>query len=141
MKQGQKQHDTVFSSRKLARVAVFQILTHKRRTRTGLSSHDGFPRSVTKRFRFFTHFCDCSVKTELIYRSNSAKNSCNRVLVGTIVDRQFSTAFALKLTSGQWTRGSKDWVSAFCECHHHLFCHFVPFTLWTIFTDRIPLLL
>ena len=21
----------------------------------------------------------------------------------------------------------------------HLFCHFVPFTLWTIFTDRIPL--
>ena len=46
-----------------------------------------------KGFVFFTHFCDCSVKTELIYRSNCAKNSCNRVLVGTIVDRQFSTAF------------------------------------------------
>ena len=92
-----------------------------------------------ERFIFFTHFCDFSVKTELICRRNCAKNSCNRVLVGTIVDRQFSTAFALELTSGQWTCGSEDWVSAFCECHHHLFCHFVPFTLWT--TDRIPLVL
>ena len=34
------------------------------------------------------------------YRSNCAKKSCNRVLVGTMVDRQFSTAFAFELTSG-----------------------------------------
>ena len=39
--------------------------------------------SIMKGFIFFTHFCDCSVKTALIYRSNCAKNSCNRVLVGT----------------------------------------------------------
>ena len=90
---------------------------------------------------FFTYLCDCSVKTELIYRSYCAKNSFNPRRVGLIVDRQFSTAFAFEPTSGQWTRGSKDWVSAFCECQHHLFRHFVPFTLWTIFTDRIPLLL
>ena len=30
-------------------------------------------------------------------------------------------------------------MSAFCECYHHLFGHFVPFNLWTIFTDRISL--
>ena len=72
-----------------------------------------------KSFVFFTHFCDCSVKTELIYKSNCAKNSWNRVLVVTLVDRQFSTAFACELTSGQWTRGTEDWVSAFAECQHH----------------------
>ena len=61
------------------------------------------PWYIVKGFIFFTYVCDCSVKTELIYRNNCAKNSFNRVLVGTIVDRQFSTAFALELTSGQWT--------------------------------------
>ena len=110
-------------------------MRHERGTR--LFSHNGSSRVIG--FIFFTHFCDCTVKTELIYRSNCAKNSCNRFLVGTIVDRQFSTAFAFELTSGQWTRGSKDWMSAFSECDHHQFSHFVPFTLWTIFTDRIPL--
>ena len=93
------------------------------------------------RFLFFTHFCDCRVKTELIYRNNCAKNSFNRFEVGAIVYRQFSTTFAWKHSSGQWTRGSEDWMSAFCECQHHLFHHFVPFTLWTIFTDRRPLFL
>ena len=39
---------------------------HKRGTR--LSSHNGFLRSIMKGFIFFTHFCDCSVKTEQIYR-------------------------------------------------------------------------
>ena len=110
---------------------------HKRGTR--LFSHNGSSRVIG--FIFFTHFCDCSVKTELIYIGNCAKNSCNRFLVGTMVDRQFSIAFAFELTSGQWTRGSKDWVFAFCECQRHHFCHFVPFTLWTIFTDRVPLFL
>ena len=57
-----------------------------------------------KGFIFLTYFSDCSVKTELIYRGNCAKNSCNRVLIGTIVDRQFSTAFALELTL--WTMDS-----------------------------------
>ena len=33
-------------------------------------------------FIFFTRFCDCTVKTELIYRSNCAKNSCNRITFG-----------------------------------------------------------
>ena len=56
------------------------------------------------------------------------------------VYRQFSTTFAFKHSSGRWTGGSEDWVSAFCECHHHLFSHFVRFILWTIFTDRKPLL-
>ena len=40
-------------------------------------------RSIVIGFIFITHFCDCTVKTELIYRSNCAKNSCNRFLVGT----------------------------------------------------------
>ena len=40
---------------------------------TRLSSHNGSPRSIVIGFIFFTHFCDCSVKTELIYRSNCAK--------------------------------------------------------------------
>ena len=44
-------------------------------------------------------------------------------------------------SSGQWTRGSEDWVSAFCECQHHFLSDFVPFSLWAVFTDRIPVLL
>ena len=92
-------------------------------------------------FIFFTHFCDCSINTELINRSNCAKKSFNRFLDGCKVYRQFSTTSALKHSSGQWTRGSEVWVSAFCECYHNLFGHFVPFTLWTIFIDRKPLFL
>ena len=88
-----------------------------------------------KRFIFFTHFCDCFVKTALIYRSNFSVDSCNRVQIGTTVYRQFSTVFHLELTSGQRTRDSKDWGSVFCEFH------FVPSILWTIITDRIPLFL
>ena len=111
---------------------------HKRGTR--LSSHNGSHRSIVKRFKNFTHFCDCSVKTGPIYRSKCAKNSCNLFQVGTIVYRQFSTTFAFQHSSGQWARGSEDWMSAFCECHHHPFRHFVPDSLWTVFTDRVPLL-
>ena len=36
------------------------------------------------------------------------------------MDRQFSTAFAFKHSSGQWARDSEDWMSACCECHHHI---------------------
>ena len=36
-------------------------------------------RSIMKGFIFFTHFCDCSVKTELIYRSNCAKKTVSIV--------------------------------------------------------------
>ena len=46
-------------------------------------------------------------KTELIYRSNCAKNSLNRLHIGTIVYRQFSMAFAFEPTSGQWTCSRK----------------------------------
>ena len=52
-------------------------------------------RSIVTRFIFFTHFCDCTVKAELIYRNNCAKNSFNRLKVGAIVCRQFCTTFAL----------------------------------------------
>ena len=97
---------------------------------TRLSSHNGFLRSIIKGFICFTHFCDCSVKTELIYRSNCATNSLNRL----IVDRQFSTASALELTSGERTRGSEDWVSVFWESQHHL----LPLFLWTK-TEKWPL--
>ena len=93
------------------------------------------------RVTFFTHFCHCSVKTELIYRNNCAKNSFNRSRIGAFVYRQFSTTFALEHSSGQWTRGSEDWVCAFCKCQHHLLCNSVPFSLWTVFTNRVPLFL
>ena len=64
-----------------------------------------------------TFLCDCSVKTELIYRNNCAKNSFNRITISTEVYRQFSTTtFAFEHSSGQWTRGSEDWVCAFAEC-------------------------
>ena len=63
----------------------------------------GSPLTIVKGFIFFTHFCDCSVKTELIYRKNCAKISFNRFFkVGAIVYRQFSTTFALKHTSAWW---------------------------------------
>ena len=106
-----------------------------------LSFHNGSPRSIGTGFTLFTHFCDCSVKTELIYTNNCAKNSFNRFKVGAIVYRQFSTTFALKHSSGQWTRRSKDCVCAFTELKHHQLSNFVPFSLWTVFTNRVPLFL
>ena len=51
--------------------------------------------SIVKGFVLFTHFCDCSVKTELIYRNNYAKNSLNRFQISTIVHRQFSMSLLL----------------------------------------------
>ena len=83
---------------------------HKRGTQ--LSSHNGLPRSIVIGFIFFTHFCDCPVKTELICRNNYAKNSLNCFLSGTKMNQPFSSTFAFKHSSGQSTRGSKDWVSA-----------------------------
>ena len=83
---------------------------------------------------------NCSVKTELIHRNNYAKNRFNRFQIGTIVYRQFSMTFALELTSGQWTCSTENWMSAFCEFQQHFLRHCGPFTLWTICTDRIPLL-
>ena len=64
-----------------------------------LSNQNKSPCSYMAGFVFFTHFWDCSVNTELINRNNCAKNSFNRFEIGTIVYRQFSTAFAFKLTS------------------------------------------
>ena len=90
---------------------------------------------------FIRQICDCSVKTELIYKSNCAKNSFNRFPVGTIVDRQYSTAFAFEQTSGQWTRDTEDWVSAFCKNYRHLFRNRVPVSLWFVFVSRIPCIL
>ena len=104
-------------------------------------SQRGSLRSIVTGFTFFTHVCDCSVKTELIYRNNCAKNNFNRLKVGAKVYRQFSTTFAFLHSSGQWTRGSEDWVSTFCKCQHHQISDFVPFFLWAIFTNRVPLFL
>ena len=30
---------------------------------------------------------------------------------------------------------------AVCKCQHHLLCNSVPFSLWTVFTNRVPLFL
>ena len=42
--------------------------------RTRLPSHNGSHRSIVIGFTFFTHFCDCTVKTELVFGNNCAKN-------------------------------------------------------------------
>ena len=64
------------------------------------------PWSIVKGFTFFTHVCDCSVKTELICRNNYVKNSLNCFLVGSKVNRQtvFRVLCFLELTPGQWSR-------------------------------------
>ena len=75
-----------------------------------------------------------------LQRQFCKKNCLNRFQIGTIMYRHFSMSFAFELTSGQWTRGTENWMSAFREFQHHPLRHIVPFSLWTIFTDRIPLL-
>ena len=82
---------------------------------------------------------DCSAKSELVCTDNFAKNSLNRFQIGCIVYRLFSMSFAFELTSGQWTRGTEDWMSAFCEFQHP-FSYFVPYSLWTVSFDTVPLL-
>ena len=83
--------------------------------RNSIASDNVLHRSILKGFVFFTHFCDSSVKTELIYINNCAKNRNNRISMGTEVYRQFSMAFAFEPTSGQWTSSTENWMSAFCE--------------------------
>ena len=39
------------------------------------------PWSILKGFKFFTHVCNCSAKTELIGQSNYAKNSLNCLMI------------------------------------------------------------
>ena len=46
---------------------------------TRLSSHNGSSRYFVTRFIFFTRFCDCTAKTEVINWNNCAKNSFNRL--------------------------------------------------------------
>ena len=104
-------------------------------------SHNGSLRSLVKGFILFSYLCDCSVKTELVCRNNYAKNSLNRFLVSCIMYLQFTTSFAFKMTSGQWSRGTENWTSAFCEFQQHPFCNFVPDSLWTVLTDRVPFFL
>ena len=45
----------------------------------------------------------------------------NRFLVGCIVFQQFSVSLASESTSGQRTRGTENWTSAFCKLHQHPF--------------------
>ena len=101
--------------------------------------HNKSLHSFVKGFILFTYLCDCSVKTELICRNGYAKNSLNCFLSGSKVNRQFSMFFASELTSGQWCRSTENWTSAFSEFQQHPFCNFVPDSLWTVFTDRVPL--
>ena len=58
-------------------------------------------------FILFTHFCDCSVKIELICRDNYSKNSFNRFQIGFMVYRQFSMFIVFELTSIHRVRSGK----------------------------------
>ena len=49
-------------------------------------------------------------------------------------------SFASESTSGQWTRRAENWTSAFCKFQQHPFSYIVPYSLWTVFTDAVPLL-
>ena len=91
---------------------------HKQRVR--LSCQNMSPCSNMAGFTFFTQIWDCSVNTELINSNNCAKNSFNRSLVSAKMYWQFS-------------RGTENWVSAFCTFYHHLFSNSVLFSLWFVF--------
>ena len=91
-------------------------------------------------FKFFTHVCDCSVKTELIGKNNYAKNSLNCPMIRSKVNRKFFVSFAFELTSRQWVRCTENWTSAFFEFQQHLFRDVIPNSLWTILCHRIALL-
>ena len=41
-------------------------------------------------------------------------------------------SFAFELTSGQWSRSTKNWTSALSEFQQHPFCNFVPNSLRTV---------
>ena len=104
--------------------------------------HIKSPLCIMKGFMFFTHFRDCSVKTELVCRNNEAKNSLNCFLSGNKVNQQFSVylqfsmSFAFELTSGQWSRGTENRTSPFGEFFEHLLLDVVPDSLWTVLFAR-----
>ena len=63
--------------------------------------------------------------------AGSGQSRVRRRLLWTCLGDPFplATTFALKHSSGQWTRGSEDWVCAFCKCQYHLLCTSVSILL------------
>ena len=53
---------------------------------------------------------------------------------------QLSTSFAFERSSGQWTRGTENWASAFSKFYHHQFSDSVTVSFWFAITNRMPLL-
>ena len=105
-------------------------------TKSGLdcpSTTSKSPCSIMARVTFFTHFCNCSVKAELIYRNNSFPGRRNSVL--TISHHLFFWALF-------WIMDS--WIGilgvGFLQMSTYLLCNSVPFSSWTVFTNRIPFL-
>ena len=86
--------------------------------------------------------CDnFSIRSPYLCNSNCAKNSCNRLQVGTIMDRQFSTAFAFEHSSGQRARGSKYWVNLSNQLNLRLLTkcvHDRPVNLWIVRILQCP---
>ena len=72
---------------------------------------------------------------------SDTKNSLNRFQIGCIVNRQFTMSCTFELISGQWSRSTENWTSAFDEFHQHLFRNIVPDSLWTALFDRVALFL
>ena len=108
---------------------------------TRLPSDNGLPRSVVKGFTFFTHFCDCSVDTELIDRNNRAKNQFNGFCTSALVNGFLSSSSAFQFSSFQGAGGAKERMTAFGKVEHHSFSSFVPISVWLIRVSSAPFLL
>ena len=78
---------------------------------------------------FAAHIRHCSIDTELIDWSNSAKNQFRGSLVATDVYRQFSFSFAFQVSSFQSTGSTEYGVSAFTEVEHHVLSDPIPFSI------------
>ena len=107
--------------------------------------HIRLPWSIVKGFTFFTRFCDCSVKIELICRNNFAKNSLNCFLVCSKVNRQFPCPSLLRfhLDNGVVTRKighplSANSTSIFSSMMSQNFCGLFSTTENHFFSERGP---
>ena len=78
--------------------------------------------------------------SHLVVRLYQPSSLCTVAIYCTLSHRE-NTSFEVWClhSSRQWTRGTENWVSAFCKFCHHQFCESVPFSLWFAITSRIPL--
>ena len=103
-----------------------------------LLCHDKSPYYCSTPSVLFTQVWDCSVDTELVNRNGFAKVW---LVSPSALKWKYFPSFPSEHASGERTRCSENWVSAFSEIDHHQFSDSIPLSSWSFVVSGRPLCL